>query len=422
MTERPPLLLRARVVLPIRQPPIEDGAIVVLGNRIAAVGRWRYLQARFPARVVDLGETVLLPGLVNAHCHLDYTGMAGMFTPPKSFCDWIKSITTEKSQWTRSDFTKSWLDGARMLLQTGTTTVADIEAVPELLPDVWNATPLRVISFLEMTGVRSRRAPDAILAEAVEKADSLPTGRCAAGLSPHAPYSTTPALMSCSATAAHRRKWRIVTHVAESATEFEMFIHGRGEMFDWLCRGGRDMSDCGGLSPVQHLMTTSLLRSNLLAVHANYLAPGDATLLAEKSVSVVHCPRSHDYFRHRPFPYQSLVKAGVNVCLGTDSLATVRKRPRQAVELNLFEEMRAFAAANRRVPPGQILRLATVHGARALGLAGKAGELVRHAFADLIALPFAGKTTESCDAVLNHAGPVAASMIDGQWAIPPQTA
>ena len=83
-----------------------------------------------------------------------------------SFCDWIKLITTEKAQWTFSDFAQSWLDGAKMLLRTGTTTVADIEAVPELLPEVWSATPLRVISFLEMTGVRSRRNPDLILREA----------------------------------------------------------------------------------------------------------------------------------------------------------------------------------------------------------------------------------------------------------------
>ena len=419
--ERSPLLLRARVVLPIRHPPIEDGAVVISGNRIIAVGRWRRLGAIFSDRMVDLGETILLPGLVNAHCHLDYTDMAGLFPPPNSFCDWVKSITAEKSQWTHAGFMESWLNGARMLLRAGATTVADIESVPQLLPAVWAAVPLRVFSFLEMTGIRSRRAPDAILAEAVETADSLPVGRCAIGLSPHAPYSTTPALMSRCAAAARRRKWRVVTHVSESATEFEMFTRGRGEMFDWLRRSERDMSDCGGLSPVQHLLQAGLLRRNLLAIHVNYLAPGDAALLAHQQVSVVHCPRSHDYFQHRPFPFPALAKAGVNICLGTDSLATVRKRPRETIELNLFDEMRAFAAANPRVSAGQILRLATVHGARALGLARQAGELARHAFADMIALPFHGKTAESYDAVLNYSGPVAASMINGQWAIAPPT-
>jgi aminodeoxyfutalosine deaminase len=405
LNPQPSFILRARVVLPIRRPPIADGAIVVSGERIAAVGRWRSVRARFSGPAVDLGEMILLPGLVNAHCHLDYTG-----------------ITTEKSFWTYSDYAESWLEGARMLLRTGTTTVGDIEAVPELLPEVWHATPLRVFSFLEMTGIRSRRDPGAILAEAVEKIAGLPKGRCAAGLSPHAPYSTTPLLMNRAASAARRRKWRVVTHVAETATEFEMFRHGRGEMFDWLLRSQRDMSDCGGISPVQHLAKTGLLASNLLATHVNYLAPGDADLLARKRVSVVHCPSSHDYFRHQAFPRRTLAKAGVNICLGSDSLATVRKRSKKPPELNMFDEMRTFAAANPGVSAGQILQMATVHGARALGMRGEIGELVRHAFADVIALPFTGTPAESYDAMLDHAGAVAASMIGGQWAVPPQGA
>jgi cytosine/adenosine deaminase-related metal-dependent hydrolase len=420
MAERPPLVLRARVVLPLRRPPIENGAVVVFGNRIAAVGRWRNIRTRHSGAVLDLEDSLLMPGLVNAHCHLDYTDMAGLFPPPRSFCDWIKLITTEKSQWSYSDFAQSWLDGARMLIQTGTTTVGDIEAEPQLLPEVWTATPLRVISFLEMTGIRSRRDPDAILAEAVEKIESLPRGRCVAGLSPHAPYSTLPRLLKRCGTAARRRRWRVVTHLAESATEFDMFKHARGEMFEWLRRSKRDMADCGGISPVQHLARAGLLGPNLLATHVNYLADGDAQLLARGKVSVVHCPRSHDYFRHDPFPHRALAKAGVNLCLGTDSLATVRKHPRRNVELNMFEEMRAFATHNSAVSPEHIVRMATLSGAHALGLGGKAGELANNAFADLIALPFAGRPSASYEAVLQHTGHVAASIIDGEWVVSPR--
>lgn len=290
------LLLRARVVLPIGRPPIADGAVVVSGQRIAAVGTWRSLRTRYAGEVHDLGDVVLLPGLVNAHCHLDYTHMAGMFPPQKSFCDWIKLITTEKAHWTFSDYAEAWLDGARMLLRSGTTTAADIEAVPELLPDVWTATPLRVISFLEMTGVRSRRQPELILQEALEKIDTLPLHRCSAALSPHAPYSTTPCLLQRTAALAQKRRLRVTTHIAESATEFEMIRHARGEMFDWLQRNERDMADCGRRSPVQHVAQAGLLGRNFLAVHVNCLARGDAAALARKQATVVHCPRSHDYF------------------------------------------------------------------------------------------------------------------------------
>jgi aminodeoxyfutalosine deaminase len=415
-----PLILRARIVVPVRRAPIEDGAVVIVGERIASVSHWRSMRRQFSGPVTDLGDSIVLPGLINAHCHLDYTDMAGLFPPVKSFCDWVKSITTEKSSWTYSDFAQSWLAGAKMLLRTGTTTVADIEAVPELLPDVWQATPLRVISFLEMTGVRSRREPAAILAEVVRTIASLPPGRCVAGLSPHAPYSTTPGLLKQTAVIARRRGWRIVTHVAESATEFEMFKHARGEMFDWLLRSQRDMSDCGGVSPVQRLAKAHLLGSNLLVAHVNHPAQGDAELLARNHVSVVHCPRSHAYFRHETFPRRKLAKAGVNLCLGTDSLATVRKRRHQTVELNMFEEMRAFAAKHPGVAPRQILQMATVNGARALGLKNQIGELIPGANADLITLPFFRKVQDAFEAILHYPGGVSASMIAGHWAIAPR--
>ncbi len=414
-----PLLLRARVVLPVSRPPIEDGAVLISGRRIAAVGPWRELSARSRRETLDLGERVLMPGLVNAHCHLDYTEMVGHFPPPKVFSDWLELITETKAGWNYSDYLESWLHGARMLVRTGTTTVADIEAVPELLPKVRRATPLRVFSFLEMIGIKGRRQPDAIVREAVQHIDSLKPRLGGAGLSPHAPYSTVPELLRLSAQTARRRHWRLTTHLAESALEFEMFAHARGRMFDWLQRSGRDMTDCGLGSPVRHLERCGALDGNLLAAHVNYLARGDAALLGRRQVHVVHCPRCHFYFQHDPFPLRRLLKAGVNVCLGTDSLASVYRARQQHVELNLFEEMRALAKNEPWLSARSILRMATLNGARALGLAGQIGELAEGALADLVALPLAGKVADIYDRVLHHAGDVAVSMIDGQWAIPP---
>jgi cytosine/adenosine deaminase-related metal-dependent hydrolase len=366
---------------------------------------------------VDLGDAVLLPGLVNAHCHLDYTDMAGQFPPQKSFTDWIKLITTAKSEWSYTEFAESWLRGAKMLLQNGTTTVADFENVPELLPDAWTATPLRVISFLEMTGVKSRRDPRAILREAGDRIESLSHDRSSASLAPHAPYSTTPELIKLSAETARRRQWPLSIHVAESDQEFEMFKRARGVMFDWLKRNERNMDDCGLGSPIQHLKRCGALGKNLLAVHVNYLGEKDINLLKRKKINVVHCPRSHSYFQHAKFPFAKL--AGVNICLGTDSLATVVKTRKQNVELNMFEEMRAFSVAHPQVPAKKILQMATINGARALGQARRFGEIAKGALADMIALPFAGKPAAVHESVVQHKGEVAASMINGQWAIAP---
>ncbi len=415
------LLLRARVLIPIARPPIDDGAVVIAGNRIRAVGRWKDLSRGHSGEVADLGEAIVLPGLVNAHCHLDYTAMAGELAPPKKFTDWLKLITTCKSGLTYSDFAQSWLTGARMLARTGTTTVGDVEMVPELLPEVWTATPLRVISFVEMTGIKSRRPAAEILREAMEFVRLLTHERCRLGLSPHAPYSTAPELLHLTARASRQHRLRMVTHVAESDQEFDMFMHGRGEMFDWMARSKRDMSDCGLGSPVQHLERQGALSPNLLAVHVNYLGAGDAALLGRRKVHVVHCPRSHAYFKHRAFPFEELSKVGVNICLGTDSLASVLKSKKQAMELNLFDEMRELANRRPSLPPQTILRMATINGANALGLRREVGELSPNAFADLIAIACKGNAAESFEHVVHHSGSLSASMIDGQWIIAPES-
>ena len=180
------------------------------------------------------------------------------------------------------------------------------------------------------------------------------------------------------------------------------------------------MRDCGGRSPVQHLARCNALGPHLLAIHANYLVPGDAELLGRKRVSVVHCPRSHDFFQHVEFPRRALAKAGVNLCLGTDSLATVRKYPKRDLELNMFLEMRAFASKHPGVDPHQIVQMATINGASALGLRGKIGELRRNACADLIALPFAAKLAVAYRGVVHHSGAVTGSVIAGQWAMAPK--
>src|SRR5882672_4391637 len=152
------MILRARMVVPIRRPLVENGAVCLSGDRIQWVGRHADLSAGLgSSREVDLGEVILLPGLVNAHCHLDYTNLAGQIRPPRGFTDWIQSMVASKAAWSVVEFADSWRRGAEMLLRTGTTTVADIEAVPELIPQVWEATPLRVISFRELINVKSRQ-------------------------------------------------------------------------------------------------------------------------------------------------------------------------------------------------------------------------------------------------------------------------
>jgi cytosine/adenosine deaminase-related metal-dependent hydrolase len=414
------VLLRARTVLPVCAPPIVDGAVLVVGERIARVGRWEELRHSAGAEVFDLGQAVLLPGLINAHCHLDYTDMAGLLSPAKHFSDWIKAIVSLKATWSYTDYANSWLRGAKMLLHSGTTTVVNIEAIPELLPDLSTSTPVRVISCLELLSLRKRQrnreAALQLVGEAELKLTPLPAE--AVGLSPHAPYSTSQELLQVAAQSARQRGWLFTTHVSESADEFEMFQQARGPMYEWL-KPQRDMSDCDGRSPVDHLFQSRALGRNCLAVHVNYLAVGDAVLLAQSRSSVVHCPRSHAYFQHQPFPLTALADAGVNLCLGTDSMATMLKSRTEPMELNLFTEMQLMGNTFPALRSQSIVEMVTLNAAKALGRAHELGCLAPGAWADLIALPLPRHVRDPYDAVLDHCGQVQASIIRGAWAISP---
>ena len=411
------ILLRARFVLPICSAPIEDGAVVVAKGRVAAVGGWADLKRQFTGEWSDLGDSILLPGLINAHCHLDYTDMAGLLPPPRSFSNWIKSIVALKAEWSYTEFAQSWLHGAEMLLASGTTTVVDIEAVPELLSEVLGATPLRVIPCLELIALKPETDPAVLVKRSAKQLRALRLKQC--GLSPHAPYTTSRALLRAAAQTARENHWLLTTHVAESIEEHEMFVRGQGALFDWL-KSQREMSDCPGQSPVRHLARSGALFPGVLLVHANYVDEEDADLMSGAETSVVHCPRSHAYFQHARFPYALLRSRNVPVCLGTDSLATVRKPRGQRVNLDLFAEMRAFANAAPGVSPQQIVRMTTLDSARAIGQAQRLGELSPGAAADLIALPLGARVSDPWATVLEHEGPVFASMINGRWAIAPR--
>jgi cytosine/adenosine deaminase-related metal-dependent hydrolase len=412
------MLLRGRILLPITAPPVEDGAVLISGERILEAGPWSELRARTDEPAVDLGDVAIFPGLINAHCHLDYTHFAGCLPPPRTFTDWIQGVLGLKAQWGYSEYAASWLTGARQLLAAGCTTVCDIEAVPELLPDSWTSTPLRIVSAIEMTGIRAARDPADILAQTLARIERLPHPRNIAAFAPHAPYSTRPELLALTAREAKARRLPVTIHAAESLDEFNMFRHARGPMHDWL-RVQRDMSDCGRGTPIRAVAETGLLDFHCLVAHANYLEDDDLSLLLRPGISVVHCPRSHAYFKHAEFRLRDLRRAGVNVCLGTDSLLTVRCAGRCKPRLELPAELAAAEQAFPDLAPMELVQLVTTAGAMALGRKGELGELSPGAMADLVAITYSGALDQAASALVHHTGPVVASLIGGQWVIPP---
>ena len=382
----------------------------VHGNRITAVGKWA--EAEHKSEADDLGEVILLPGLVNAHCHLDYTDFVGAIPTPRSFTDWINAIVDLKADVNDTAHCESWLHGAAQCLRHGTTTLGNIETRPDLLPKLWAATPLRMVSFLELIVIRAHSDAAQAVADATDWIVNHKPPRGRAGLSPHAPYTTKPDLLeACAGTGLP-----MAMHLAESAEEDEMFRQGTGALYERLAAAGREMTDCGSGSPIAHAQRNGVLRKNLLAIHGNYLDDDDLHLLAENQVSLVHCPRSHAYFGHAPFRAEALRAAGVNLCLGTDSLATMRDGD---AELSLFDELRVHYEEFPDVSAETLLQRVTTNPARALGMVGQVGELATDAFADLISLPFRGPVEKAIETTVNHTAPPQAVMLDGQWEVPP---
>ncbi|MGB0583098.1 MAG: amidohydrolase family protein, partial [Limisphaerales bacterium] len=206
------------------------------------------------------------------------------------------------------------------------------------------------------------------------------------------------------------RAWPLSVHVAESAPEDEMFRESEGIMHRWLERNQRDMSDCNGRSPVRMLQDLGLLNDRLLAVHCNYLDDDDIQSLGGNQVNVIHCPGSHEYFGHTEFKADQLRRAGANICLGTDSLASMFTAGGSKPTLDLFAEMRRFATAHPEFSPEEILPMVTTSAARALNRSGLLGEISEGADADMIVV----ESTPTPEAII-HAPPPIRSMIAGTW-------
>ncbi len=421
------MLLRSRWVLPITAPPIEDGAVLINNGTIHWVGRWTDLPTVFQHSHIDLGNAILSPGFVNAHCHLEYTHFAGQLSKPKDFVSWIESILALKSQSTPESGVAAWYQGYRQLLETGTTLVADMVSVPE----VWSLRrsgipqPLgpRIRSFFEATGVLHGLSPETLLESLAQRLqenrpDSTndPNNAIEAwpefGVAPHSPYATLPAFLKALAQRARRDQWPLSMHLAESATEFQRFTQGSGPLYDWLKRF-RPLEETAHQSPVQYVAALGMLIPQMLAAHVNYLATGDAETLGNAQVNVVHCPRSHAYFNHQAFPIESLTKAGVSVCLGTDSLASIEVEGIEPPRLSMQAELQCFLSKNPSIPPSYALKLATLHGAHAMGC--PSGELRAGMWADLIITPLHSPCVDPIEAVIHHQGPVSGTIIRGEW-------
>ena len=399
------MIIRARAVVTMDGAPIENGAVVVAGNRIAAVGRWPDVRARNSGPVVDLGDRVLLPGLINAHCHLDYTALRGQIAAQDSFAGWIQAINARKAALTPEDYLRSIACGFAEAARFGTTTIVNLEAFPELLHKM-SPPPLRTWWFAEMIDVRASVSVEKVREHLVAAVG--PEWRGGIGLAPHAPYTASAELYAEAAAAAAQHELPVTTHLAESGEEMMMFRDRSGPLFHFMETTGRPMADCGGTTPLALMLQRGVLDERWIVAHLNELTAADFRLLqSARKFHIVHCPRSHAYFAHARFALTKLRQLGFNICLGTDSLASNES-------LSLFAEMRQLAKIEPSLSPRELLEMATVNAASALDQPEALGRLRAGHVADMIALPFAGCLSTVLGEIIAFQESIPWLLIDGK--------
>ncbi len=401
------MIVRARHVVTMDGAPIENGAVVVAGDRIAKVGRWPEVNDGNTGKVIDLGDSALLPGLINAHCHLDYTSLRRTIPPPASFPEWIEAINARKASLTPDDYLQSIAAGFAEAAEFGTTTLANLEAFPELLARI-GTPPLRTWWFAELIDIRAPQPAAATYENMRGSFECGGTWLGGLGLAPHAPYTASAALYEEVAMTARTHNLPVTTHLSESREEMEMFRERSGPLFALMQRLGRPLEDCGTATPLGLLLSRKVLDERWIIAHLNELTKGDlAQLASSRKFHVVHCPRSHRYFGHAPFKLRKLRALGYNICVGTDSLASNE-------DLSLFAELRQLADVEPTLSARELLEMVTINAAAALGQANALGR-IREAFAaDLIALPRSSNTTNLLETLLEFGGKVAWMMIAGR--------
>ena len=384
--ESPITVYRSRWVCPVDRAPIADGAVVVDGRKILSISSFTNALdwvSDANCQVVEMGDGAIIPGLVNAHTHLEFSDLEQPLGQPGiNFTDWIRLIVAQRNESNQSS--DSTGDSSRKKaainrgidesFDSGVWAIGEIATMPFELKDYQNRRHnMLLMCFLEQMGFDESLFPEKEhdLAAFLTQATDVDSETVQFGASPHAPYSVGPGLLRqiCRQSTAAGRP--VAMHLAETLVERELLERQTGEFV-------RLLQDFGVWDPDSFAKGFSVQGSlNVIAgaplsmvVHGNYLSGSELDFIAAKSarMAIAYCPRTHQYFGHADYPLEKMLKRRINVCLGTDSRAS---NP----DLDLFAEAKHVANTFSEVDPRLILEMATLNGATALGVSGDYGSL-----------------------------------------------
>lgn len=392
-----PWSLTARWVFPVEGPPLPRGVVTVQADRLLAVEPQGTRQAD-----LDLGNVAILPGLVNAHTHLDLSDARGKCPPTSDFTGWLRQVIAHRHQQTPGDVARAIRAGIEQSSRHGVTLVGDISAGGASWSQLATAS-LRATVFYEVLGLSASRAAaarDALVAW-LESRPTLAT--CRPAFSLHAPYSVRSSLFAeLGGGRVGPRSYPVAIHVAESAAELELLEKHTGPFVPFL----QDLGawDPAGLAPDLAAVFQGETAHSLF-IHGNCLSP-DAGW--PRAGALVYCPRTHAAFGQPRHPFRDFLGRGVRVVLATDSLAS---NP----DLDVLAEARFVHQLHAEVPGATLLAMITRTPAEILGWGDEVGSLAPGKLADLVILPLPDEEpADPHDLILKSHLPVQAVLFGGQ--------
>lgn len=371
-----PVLYRAAWVCPVVEPPIQDGCVLVVDGRIAAVAPYDESMELPPrCRTIDLGKAAIVPGLVNAHTHLEFSKLEQPLGQPGiKYTDWISLVAEQTNADDLLAKHQAIVAGIKESFQAGVWAVGDIATDPvgeDSYLAAEHKTPVHTTVFLEQAGrseelVEQQRSQlDVHLLK-----NGLVPESFSCGASPQSTYGVTWQLHSQIVAAAQKHQSIIAMPVAETLAERQLCDSLTGDFVDLLQGlGAWDPETFSPRRSIKAFLGRLSQAPRSLVVHGNYLDADELDLVERnKNMSVVFCPRTHQFFQHTPYPLQEMLKREINVAVGTDSRAS---NP----DLNLFAELQLIAADYPELSAMDVLKLGTENGAVALGRQDDLGAL-----------------------------------------------
>lgn len=380
------LILKAKYLFKGPDSLIEDGIVSINDGKIIFAGRLKDYEGNEEVETVDLGNSAIIPGLINAHTHLDLTSLHGRINYNASFTDWVKQVIDAKSKWKEDDYRSSIRAGIAKSIESGTTTVADITRNDYTLDELINSK-LRKSIFYELIDFNPSTAENTIdnFKDRISSIKNTPLLNI--GISPHAPYTVSKELYKRCSKISEELDINVATHLSETREEIEFLTKGTGRLADLL--KSRNMLNGWkhpGVRPITYLSNMRILNNKCLLIHCNYVSESEISDIEKSKSSVVFCPRSHRFFGHKHHPFSQYIERNINVALGTDSLASNDS-------LSVLDEMKFIYKDHKDIGPQHILYMGTTAGAIALGLEDNIGRIEAGFDADITVIKLPEEST-----------------------------